>query len=488
MTTSLYVRLPHRPIQSPERWSAGALASVPFALVREEGAQRILENSQRILREGMSRTDELPAADRLILLLPAADVLLVPANVPPLATPKLRLALPNLVEDRLVQDAQQCHIALGPRLGNAPARGWRAPREPQSRALMIADRAWVRFILDTFASHKHRTCHLLPAQLCVPFETPAAAAALIAESTNDAERAEPSLDASAEPAADSPADSSADAPAVETPATVALATIALDAAPPSDPDAPIAVDITVRTSRVEGYGLRLLPANVGNWLGIAPTPARLMVSPALHALAPGLSADPATAALDWSTWAAGARDALASGEADLCQFDFARGGVAGMDWSRWRLPIALAVLLVVVQLIGMNARWLTLRAEQKRLDTAMRAQLQTAFPNTPVILDPPAQMRRQVEQLRLAAGKSAPEDFLPLADRFAQAATNLAPDALLALDYHGRALTVTLKDGTDTASLRTAARNVGLNMDTAEAPRCAEATVPGSRWTVSIAQ
>lgn len=478
MTTSLYVRLPHRPIQSPERWSAGALASVPFALVREEGAQ----GPQRVQREGTSRTDELPAADRLILLLPAADVLLVPANVPPLALPKLRLALPNLVEDRLVQDAQQCHIALGPRLGDAPARGWRAPREPQSRALMIADRAWVRFILDTFAGHKHRTCHLLPAQLCVPFETPAVAAAPIAESPNGVERAEPSLDAS------SAAEPAADAPAAETVAAVAPATIALDAAPPSDPDAPVAIDITVRTGRAEGYGLRVLPANVGNWLGIAPTPATLMVSPALRELAPGLSADPATATLDWSTWAAGARDALASGEADLCQFDFASGGVAGMDWSLWRLPIALAVLIVVVQLIGMNARWLTLRAEQKRLDTAMRAQLQTAFPNTPVILDPPAQMRRQVEQLRLAAGKSAPEDFLPLADRFAQAATGLAPDALLALDYHGRALTVTLKDGTDTASLRTAARNVGLNMDTAEAPRGAEATVPGSRWTVSIAQ
>lgn len=345
---------------------------------------------------------------------------------------------------------------------------------------MIADRAWVRFILDTFAGHKHRTCHLLPAQLCLPFETPAAAAALAAEPTNAVERAEPSLDASAEPVVEMPV--------AEAVAAVAPATIALDAAPPSDPDAPVAIDITVRTGRAEGYGLRVLPANVGNWLGIAPTPATLMVSPALRELAPGLSTDPATATLDWSTWAAGARDALASGEADLCQFDFARGGVAGVDWSLWRLPIALAVLLVVVQLIGMNARWLTLRAEQKRLDTAMRAQLQTAFPNTPVILDPPAQMRRQVEQLRLAAGKSAPEDFLPLADRFAQAATGLAPDALLALDYHGRALTVTLKDGTDTASLRTAARNVGLNMDTAEAPRGAEATVPGSRWTVSIAQ
>ncbi len=466
MTTSLYVRLPHRPIQSPERWQAGALASVPFALVREEGAQ----GSQRILREGTSRTDELPAADRLILLLPAADVLLVPANVPPLALPKLRLALPNLVEDRLVQDAQQCHIALGPRLGAAPAGGWRAPRAPQSRALMIADRAWIRFILDTFGAHKHRTCHLLPAQLCLPFETPAAAVPH-AEAANDAE---PSLDAPAEPVA------------AET--AVAAATIALDAAPPSDPDAPAAVDITVRTGPADGYGLRLMPANVANWLAIAPTPATLMVSPALRELAPALSTDPAAATLDWATWAAGARTALASGEADLCQFDFANGGMANVDWRRWRLPIALGVLIVVVQLIGMNARWLTLRAEQKRLDAAMRTQLQTAFPNTPVILDPPAQMRRQVEQLRLAAGKSAPEDFLPLADRFAQAATGLAPDALLALDYHGRALTITLKDGTDTAALRTAARNVGLNMDTAEAPRGAEATVPGSRWTVSIAQ
>ncbi|QOK90337.1 general secretion pathway protein GspL [Ralstonia pseudosolanacearum] len=479
MTTSLYVRLPHRPIQSPERWSQGALASVPFALVREEGAQ----GPQRILREGASRVDELPAADRLVLLLPAADVLLVPASVPPLALPKLRLALPNLVEDRLVQDAQQCHIALGPRLGAVPAHGWRAPREPQTRALMIADRAWIRFVLDSVAGHKHRSCHLLPAQLCLPLEAPAPVAAV---GNADAAQAhtEPSLkpvDAEAAEATD------AEAPAPSS-ATAAITTIALDAAPASDADALPAVDITVRGAHADGYGLRVLPAHVADWLAIAPAPARLMVSPALRELAPTLSADPAAARLDWAVWAAGARAALAGGDADLCQFDFANGGIAGMDWSAWRLPIALAVLIVIAQLIGMNTQWLTLRAEQKRLDAAMRTQLQTAFPNTPVILDPPAQMRRQVQQLRLAAGKAAPEDFLPLADRFAQAATGLAPDALLALDYHGRALVVTLKEGTDTNLLRTAAATVGLKMETAEAPRGGEAAVPGSRWTVSIAQ
>ncbi|MCD9227561.1 type II secretion system protein GspL, partial [Ralstonia pseudosolanacearum] len=479
LTTSLYVRLPHRPIQSPERWSQGALASVPFALVREEGAQ----GPQRILREGASRVDELPAADRLVLMLPAADVLLVPASVPPLALPKLRLALPNLVEDRLVQDAQQCHIALGPRLGAVPAHGWRAPREPQTRALMIADRAWIRFVLDSVAGHKHRSCHLLPAQLCLPLEAPAPVAAV---GNADAAQAhtEPSLkpvDAEAAVATD------AEAPA-QAPSPAAITTIALDAAPASDADALPAVDITVRSDHADGYGLRVLPAHVADWLAIAPAPARLMVSPALRELAPTLSADPAAALLDWAVWAAGARAALAGGDADLCQFDFAHGGIAGMDWSAWRLPIALAVLIAVAQLIGMNTQWLTLRAEQKRLDAAMRTQLQTAFPNTPVILDPPAQMRRQVQQLRLAAGKAAPEDFLPLADRFAQAAAGLAPDALLALDYHGRALVVTLKEGTDTNMLRTAAATVGLKMETAEAPRGGEAAVPGSRWTVSIAQ
>ncbi|MGD7444779.1 type II secretion system protein GspL [Ralstonia pseudosolanacearum] len=466
MTTSLYVRLPHRPIQSPERWSQGALASVPFALVREEGAQ----GPQRILREGASRVDELPAA----------DVLLVPASVPPLALPKLRLALPNLVEDRLVQDAQQCHIALGPRLGTVPAHGWRAPREPQTRALMIADRAWIRFVLDSVAGHKHRSCHLLPAQLCLPLEAPAPVAAV-----GNADAAQAHTEPSLKPVDAEAAEATAQAPS---PATAAITTIALDAAPASDADALPAVDITVRSDHADGYGLRVLPAHVADWLAIAPAPARLMVSPALRELAPTLSTDPAAARLDWAVWAAGARAALAGGDADLCQFDFAHGGIAGMDWSAWRLPIALAVLIAVAQLIGMNTQWLTLRAEQKRLDAAMRTQLQTAFPNTPVILDPPAQMRRQVQQLRLAAGKAAPEDFLPLADRFAQAAAGLAPDALLALDYHGRALVVTLKEGTDTNMLRTAAATVGLKMETAEAPRGGEAAVPGSRWTVSIAQ
>ncbi len=52
-------------------------------------------------------------------------------------------------------------------------------------------------------------------------------------------------------------------------------------------------------------------------------------------------------------------------------------------------------------------------------------------------------MRRRVEQLRLASGRNTPDDFLPLADRFAGAARGLAPDAAQALEYRGRTMYVT---------------------------------------------
>ncbi|MGK9836958.1 hypothetical protein O6156_23670, partial [Salmonella enterica subsp. enterica] len=81
------------------------------------------------------------------------------------------------------------------------------------------------------------------------------------------------------------------------------------------------------------------------------------------------------------------------------------------------------------------------------------------------VVDPPLQMRRQVEQLRLASGRSTPDDFLPLADRFAQAGRQLPPDALLALEYRGKTLHATLKPGTDTNALRQAARQAGLSME-----------------------
>lgn len=444
--TSVYVRLPHRPgggTPAAETWQLGP---VRFALVREDA-------TPTILRQGQALPDDLPAADRLILIFAASDVWTAEIPVPPLAKTKLRQALPHLVEDRLAGDPQQCHIATRAVAGRGT---------PPPQPVAAIDRPWFRHVLGVFSVQSHRRLHALAAQHCLP-----------------AGRAgEPAL----------PGDTTMTAVAVET-------------ASPTDPTlAAIAgntCDITVRPANAPGYGLRLEPASLPLWLATAGTGVRLL-APAAEAAALAAATGQRVEPLDWPTWIAGTRAALASSSAvDLCQFEFAGEAGGARLWQAWRVPVALAAGLLLIQVIGMNAHWLMLRQQKNQLVAGMEQTLRDAFPHTPVIVDAPLQMRRQVEQLRLASGKTGPDDFLPLADRFAQAASTLPPDGLLALDYRGKTLRITLKDGLDTTALRTALGAAGLSMTPADAiqgtppadrPTPAGA-VPrqGSHWTVALA-
>lgn len=266
MSTTLYVRLPQRPHDQPQPWQLGAM---PFALVRTPVADKNRRAGEAaaldLLREGHASVGELPAADRLVLIVAASDVLLTTAMVPPLPPARLKLALPNLVEDVLASDAQPCHIALGPGLEpGAPARGARR------RLLMVADRAWLRAVLDAFAEHKHRRRHVVPAQLCLPL-TPLASPQVLRryepKLATEAAGAEP--DPLAEPedeADDTPTEAAAAGPDV---APVQLATLVVEAAtaalapsaellenaPPTRIGNGRLWQITVRTGAYEGYAM-----------------------------------------------------------------------------------------------------------------------------------------------------------------------------------------------------------------------------------------
>ena len=61
------------------------------------------------------------------------------------------------------------------------------------------------------------------------------------------------------------------------------------------------------------------------------------------------------------------------------------------------------------------------------------------------MLDPPAQMKSQLERLRVAAGQMSPDDFLSLASRLAAALGPLPVNGIAALDYHDRRLELTFK-------------------------------------------
>jgi type II secretion system protein L len=123
---------------------------------------------------------------------------------------------------------------------------------------------------------------------------------------------------------------------------------------------------------------------------------------------------------------------------ELLQYEFATRMV---DWRAWRIPATLAAALALAWIAGLNVdAWLLLR-EERELRGRMNAAFHEAFPRVPVVLDPLAQMRRGLAELRGAAGTGDPEDFMALAASFAQA-VQADPGSVRTVEYRERALQV----------------------------------------------
>ena len=159
--STLIVLLPPRdPAVRSQEWQ---LPELPFVL---------LDKSGRTQRAGRSALALLPRASSTVLMVAARDLLMMPTTLPPLRGPKLRQALPNIVEDQLIQDPQTCHIAVDPQ----PLAGGR-------HLLAIIDRGWFRFVCDAFTSAGHRSLRAVPVTRCLPqaaaHDTPVEAAELV---------------------------------------------------------------------------------------------------------------------------------------------------------------------------------------------------------------------------------------------------------------------------------------------------------------------
>lgn len=108
---------------------------------------------------------------------------------------------------------------------------------------------------------------------------------------------------------------------------------------------------------------------------------------------------------------------------DLAQFDFASSGRAramkkfASGWGEvlhgapWRPARWGAVLLVVVNLVGLNAWAWKERASLDDKREAVRRTLTDTFPQVRVVVDAPVQMEREVTALRQLTGVASPRDF-----------------------------------------------------------------------------
>jgi general secretion pathway protein L len=126
---------------------------------------------------------------------------------------------------------------------------------------------------------------------------------------------------------------------------------------------------------------------------------------------------------------------------ELLQYEF---GPRVVDWRAWQAPAALAALCALTWIVGLNLdAWRMLR-EERALRGRLEATLRQAFPRVPVVLDPVAQMRRGVSDLRTGADAADPRDFLPLAASLARALPNEV-DVVRALEFREQVLRVDLE-------------------------------------------
>ncbi len=125
---------------------------------------------------------------------------------------------------------------------------------------------------------------------------------------------------------------------------------------------------------------------------------------------------------------------------ELLQYQFAPGFAAG---EGWRLPAVLGGILLLVMLGGLNLQAWKLRAEESALREKMNMIVEDAIPGVPAVLDPLAQMRQRVEQLRSGAGINNAE-FLSIALALADV---IDVDSVQSLHYRNRILNVEFVPG-----------------------------------------
>jgi general secretion pathway protein L len=166
----------------------------------------------------------------------------------------------------------------------------------------------------------------------------------------------------------------------------------------------------------------------------------------------------------WEHWIAGSK----STTLDLVPA-LGAAGARATDWQRWRWPLALALLALVVNLAGLNIQWLRLKGEADATRLAMLQTFRAAYPKETVIQDPVAQMRLNIARAKAASGQLGADEFTYLAAAFGEAARTLPrPLGVASVDYRERVLSVKVKpesaDPGVVSQLKTAlaARNLGL--------------------------
>lgn len=307
-------------------------------------------DGREVSRQGRCPPAELPPADECVAVLAPGDTSWHRLTLPKASGPRLRLALSGLLEEALLDDESELHLALPPQARSGEA-AWVA----------VCGKPWLRQQIDRLEAAGRAPDRIVPGW--TPDGPPAAHAF------------------------------------GHDPEALTLAW--------RDADGVLCLPLDAAT-------VRLLQARLPEG-----EPVTWSASPEAAEAAAALAGAPVAAVAE----AERLREAAASAW-NLRQFDLVarhRGQRAAREWmvQAWRAPawrparIGLVTLLAV-QLVGANVwAWQQHRALAERRQ-AMTALLQTAFPQVKAVIDAPAQMQKEMDRLRTAAGRPADGDLEPL--------------------------------------------------------------------------
>lgn len=379
----LILQLPAR-----SRLSADLVAAEPTssaALATKEYAYVLSVDGQTVARQGRCALSMVPRADTVVAVMAPTDISWHRLTVPKAPAARLRAALASLLEEALLTDPEEMHLALAP-----------GAKAGQPAWIAACDLTWLTGQLMLLEKAKLRVDRVAPA---VWPDEPATGYFHEVHEAADAEGAQDkglgiiltwsTLDGVA-----------------SWPLTGGLArALVPESLPP----------------QTRFFATPQVASPAERWLGQAVT----VQTQAEHLLQ-----------ANRSLW-------------NLLQFDLtpnSKGFNAVSDqWRQFLSPQWRAVrfglaALAAAQILGLNL-WAWKLDHQLKLKRAeMTSVLKQAYPQVQVILDPAVQMQRETEALRAAAGQPGDNDLEGLMSVVASAWPNETPTANL--QYNGNSLTL----------------------------------------------
>ena len=311
-----------------------------------------------VLREGTSTLVEMPRAEEVEAVLPAARVLFARLKLPKVSPATIRELLPFAVEDRLLADPSHIHAVAGRTL----AKG--------ETIVAVIDREWLSAMLAALARATIRPTRAWPES------------ALLAGGHGDWNL-------------------------VWGPARGMLVDddgVAATFDHGASPDFPLALRLALDESSARGERPAAIRVHTDRGQAL-PDLAKWSVEAGVP-FAPGT---------DWDSLS---RDEPSSDAIDLLQGEFNPRRANSLRLPRAAVTLAALIAALQVGFIAIDA-W-RLESERSALEARREAIFRSAFPEAKVVVDVELQMKRNLGELKRAHGIPTGDDFLGRMARAAQ--------------------------------------------------------------------